>query len=603
MKPIFPPAVLSQHVAILGKTGSGKTSTAKLAIEQIVHDGSRVCILDPIKSDWWGLTSSADGKKPGLPFCILGGPRGHVPLHSQAGKAIAEIVASGSLPLSIIDMADFGPGGQAQFFIDFSPVLLRKMKGVLYLVMEEAHLFAPKERSGIGQENMAIHWAKTIAQAGRSKGIRLIVLTQRTQALHNAILGGCETIITHRLTAPADQKPVLDWLAANTDKETKEKVAASLSSLKTGEGWLCSGEAQLFERRQFPRIATYDNSATPTDDSEAGDVKTAAIDQDKLRGLIGAAVDLAKADDPKELRKKIADLERQLKAKPSVEADPEAIERACQNAVADASRVWADEKRALQMKLVRTGKTVREIAALAGGLDCEVGIPPAPSIDPAAVRLSRREHSGQTGTLVASGATGALQGNRALPSQERQALRPRKPQESSALTEGQLTKTQQRIIDAIAWYESLGTTDPTLTQIGAVALIDPTGGHFSNTVGPLSTSGLVERGDGRMSLTDAGRSLARPIEAADSLDGYHDVLRHRIRKMKSAGGKTIEMLNVIIAAGGADLSVEEIGTAVGIDHTGGHFSNMIGPLGTAGLIKRSSGKVTPTDVLFPEGLS
>lgn len=166
-----------------------------------------------------------------------------------------------------------------------------------------------------------------------------------------------------------------------------------------------------------------------------------------------------------------------------------------------------------------------------------------------------------------------------------------------------LTKTQQRIIDAIAWYESLGTNSPTLTQIGAVALIDPTGGHFSNTVGPLSTSGLVERGDGRMSLTDSGRSLTRPIEAAESLDGYHDVLRQRIRKMKSAGGKTIEMLNVIIAAGGADLSVEEIGTAVGIDHTGGHFSNMIGPLGTAGLIKRSSGKVTPTEVLFPEGLS
>jgi hypothetical protein len=158
----------------VGKTGSGKTSTAKLAIEQVVAEGARVCILDPIKSDWWGLTSSADGKRPGLPFHILGGPRGHVPLHASAGKAIGEIVANGALPLSIIDMADFEPGGQAKFFTDFAPTLLRKMRGVVYLVIEEAHLFAPKERSGIGAENLSIHWAKTLATAGRSKGIRLM---------------------------------------------------------------------------------------------------------------------------------------------------------------------------------------------------------------------------------------------------------------------------------------------------------------------------------------------------------------------------------------------------------------------------------------------
>src|SRR5438045_2604609 len=43
--------VLTQHVAVLGKTGSGKTSTAKLAIEQVVAEDARVCVLDPIKSD------------------------------------------------------------------------------------------------------------------------------------------------------------------------------------------------------------------------------------------------------------------------------------------------------------------------------------------------------------------------------------------------------------------------------------------------------------------------------------------------------------------------------------------------------------------------
>lgn len=324
----FPQAILTQHIAILGKTGAGKSSTAKLLIEQVVAEGARVCILDPIKSDWWGLTSSANGNHAGLPFHILGGPRGHVPLHASAGKAIGEIVASGALPLSIIDMADFEPGGQAKFFVDFAPTLLRKMRGVVYLVIEEAHLFAPKERSGVGAENLSIHWAKTLATAGRSKGVRLVLVTQRTQALHNALLGSCDTLIAHRLTAPADQEPVTKWLKANTTKEILQQVATSLASLKTGQGWICSGEAKLFELRQFPRISTYDNTATPTGDGADQVVKTAPVDPEKLRAIIGDAVKEAVANDPRELKKQIAQQNDELAKLRKLASTPEVQKRA-----------------------------------------------------------------------------------------------------------------------------------------------------------------------------------------------------------------------------------------------------------------------------------
>lgn len=327
MKNAIPEQVLAQHTAFLGKTGSGKTSTAKLAVEQILRENpdARVCVLDPIKSDWWGLTSSADGKRPGLPFYILGGPRGHVPLHDSAGKAIGELVATGSLPLSIIDMSDFTAGGLQKFFNDFAPALMKRMRGVLYLVIEEAHEFAPKERSGIGAENMAIHWAKKLATAGRSKGIRMMVLTQRTQALHNALLGSCDTMIAHRLTAPADQEPVKKWLKANVDKAIFEKVSDSLSKLKTGSGWICSGEAQVAELVQFPKISTYDNSATPTGDTSDFTVRTAAVDQDRLRAIIGDAVQQAEADDPKRLRAEIARLNAVTRAPttPQAPAEPD----------------------------------------------------------------------------------------------------------------------------------------------------------------------------------------------------------------------------------------------------------------------------------------
>jgi hypothetical protein len=325
----FPDEILSAHTAVLGKTGSGKTSTAKLMIEQVCAQDSRVCILDPIKSDWWGLTSSHDGRRAGLPFHILGGPRGHVPLHSAAGAAIGAVVASGALRHSIIDMADFEPGGLERFFSAFAQSLFRNMTGVVYLVVEEAHIFAPKERL-MGEQNLAIHWMKRLASAARSKGVRMIVCTHRTQELHNAVLGSCNTIIAHRLIAPADQKPVLDWLKANSGVEKAKEIGATLAKLKTGHGWVCPVDLDIYEK-SFPRITTFDNSATPDDDAAKQQVKTAPVDTDSLGKIIGTAVEEAKANDPRELKLQIAspkkDLAKAQTAKPAPAAEIKTVDR------------------------------------------------------------------------------------------------------------------------------------------------------------------------------------------------------------------------------------------------------------------------------------
>jgi DNA helicase HerA-like ATPase len=68
----IPDAALASHIAILGKTGSGKTYAAKGVVESILTEGGRVCVIDPTGA-WHGLRSSASGKRAGFPVVIFGG--------------------------------------------------------------------------------------------------------------------------------------------------------------------------------------------------------------------------------------------------------------------------------------------------------------------------------------------------------------------------------------------------------------------------------------------------------------------------------------------------------------------------------------------------
>jgi DNA helicase HerA-like ATPase len=73
----IPEAALAQHVAVVGKTGSGKTFRAKGEVERLLQKRQRVCVIDPTGA-WYGLKSSADGKSAGFPIVIFGGePRGN----------------------------------------------------------------------------------------------------------------------------------------------------------------------------------------------------------------------------------------------------------------------------------------------------------------------------------------------------------------------------------------------------------------------------------------------------------------------------------------------------------------------------------------------
>jgi len=562
----LPKAAIDQHIAILGKTGSGKTFTAKLIVEHVLNQNRQVCVLDPTGA-WFGLRLAADGKHAGLDIVLLGGEHADIPLAERSGAAVARLVTEQGASV-VIDTSGFTVGEYTRWFIDFAGTLYTTLRNPLHLIIDEAHYFMPQGRVPDPDAGRMLHAGNRLMSGGRSRGIRGLMITQRPAKLHKDALTCADTLIAMRVIAPQDRQAVKDWVDGCGNAEDGKRVLDSLAQLKRGEGWVWYPEGAHLERVEFPPIATYDSSAAPKHGSKA--VKVAEINLTEVRASLAEAVKEAEANDPKLLRKRIAELEKQLRDRP---AETKTVE------------VKVEVPVLKNGQLDRTEKVIERLAAIAekvGSEASELRRMIAPATRPAPV-LARP-------VPVARPAAAVSKPVSTIPKIV--------PADGEPLT---INKTQQRILDAMAWYESLGTMEPTLTQIGAVALIDTSGGHFSNNVGPLSTHGLVERGHGSLRLTDAGRELSNKPGSIGTLADYHDVLRQRVRKMRSASGKTIEMLDVIIAAGGQPVTVEQIGQALNIDHTGGHFSNCIGPLSTVGLITRRSGIVQPTDVLFPLG--
>ena len=52
--PHIPDAIFEQHIILLGKTRSGKSSTARVLVEYLLDKKQPVCIVDP-KGDWWSI--------------------------------------------------------------------------------------------------------------------------------------------------------------------------------------------------------------------------------------------------------------------------------------------------------------------------------------------------------------------------------------------------------------------------------------------------------------------------------------------------------------------------------------------------------------------
>jgi len=159
--------------------------------------------------------------------------------------------------------------------------------------------------------------------------------------------------------------------------------------------------------------------------------------------------------------------------------------------------------------------------------------------------------------------------------------------------DGTLPTPQQRIIDAIAWMESVGITESETTAVAFLAGYTVGGGAFNNPKGTLRTAGLIEYRGSKLVLTEEGRNLANIPDAVLTSGALHDRILERLPTPER------KLMTVALEVYPEDIADTELAERAGYAVGGGAFNNPKGRLRTLGLVTYPSSKrVRASDILF-----
>lgn len=311
---VLPRETVVEKQAILAMSGAGKSNTAVVLAEAMYDAGLPWVAIDP-KGDWWGVRAGRDGKGVGLQVPIFGGLHGDVPLESTAGALVANLVVDRRLTC-VLDVSEFNTNQERyRFLADFAETLLKRNKEPLHVFAEEADEYLPQTAREKGAQLRCLGAWQKLVKRGRFRGIGTTLITQRSASINKDVLNMTDTLIVMRTAGTRDRKAISEWVGIHGGDEG---LIESLPALGDGEAWVWSPQKlKLTKRVQFLRRRTYDSGATPLLDTKAKVARLADVDLGALRDQMAETIERAEADDPALLRKRIRELEAQVKAAPA----------------------------------------------------------------------------------------------------------------------------------------------------------------------------------------------------------------------------------------------------------------------------------------------
>lgn len=371
-----------------------------------------------------------------------------------------------------------------------------------------------------------------------------------------AIMHGANPSGDDRATTPETFAPLNERFT----EEEKKALKDSMASLKLGEAWVWEpgAEPPIFERVQIRKRETFNSSATPKSGERRTEPrKLAAVDLEALRGKIADTIERAKADDPKELKKEIAGLKRDLKAAKQETPEPK-IET-------------------VEIPVLANGKVDELKAAVAAIREA------ASSLDTVAANI---------GAELAA-ATQERQPPRPAPrraaAREQRPSTPKTPTSTSADGDD-LKRAERKVLGVLAQFP----TGRTKVQIAILTGYSAKSGGFNNALGRLRSLGLISpAGADPIYATDEGIASVGEV---DPVPMGVELLNHWLGKLKKAERAILEVLYDAHPAG---LTKDEIAEQTGYSGGSGGFNNALGRLRSLELAV-GYGEVQASDDFFQD---
>lgn len=600
----LPIDAVTEKLAWLGRTGSGKTYGAMKLAELMLEAGAQIGVLDPV-GVWRALRVPADKGGQSFEVVVFGGLYGDVPLEPGAGELIADLVVDRVLSF-VLDVSQFIPSEQQTFARAFAHRFFHRKKSApsaVHLFLEECQEFIPENPSG--REALTLGEFQRLWKLGRNFGIGGSLISQRPQEIAKKALNMSGTLFAFQMTGPQERKAVRAWVA---DQGIATDIESVLQKLQTGEPHVESPTFLEASKtvRILPRV-TADLSSTPkVGASTAARRPLTPIDVEQLRVSMSDTIEKAKAEDPRQLRKALAEkdkrireLERHNSASGGIEHHAERI-----NVLSDADRelivrvhesvnaaraVFIEQADVIHAGLEEAFRLAMQDAASRLSSDSKRAAESVSAlferdeVKQALEKLARvsappqypRERPGQSRPLAAQPgrATVAARSSPSVPADPRI--------ERAA---------ERKILTALAMYPDGRSTK----QVAILAGYAMNGGGFRNALGRMRSLGFVEGSGDRLRITDAGVQALGPV---DPLPQGRDLFNHWMGQLDRKAER--EILQVLVDAYPHALTADAVAarTETKYEANGGGFRNALGKLRTLELVE-GRGALRASEELF-----
>jgi len=545
----FTPLIITEVIDILAKRGSGKTYLSTKLAEEMLDIGAQVVVIDPV-GNWYGLRLGADGKPAGgMDIKVLGGRHGDVPLEASSGALVAHTLVETGMS-AVLDVSMLNKPKQRNFITQFAETLLEQRKrhpAPMHIFWEEAYRFMPQKMTK-GSKNQMLEATEELVTMGRNFGIGGTIIAQRSAQVSKTVLTQAGVLIAMNTNAPGDRKVIEGWV----EYHGVEKQDLELSSLKKGDAYVWWPEEFGLLRIHVSKKSTYDASSTPKFGESQKDRELRPVDMDALRAAMAETIERVQGEDPRMLKREIAELRKKLAEAEAKAGQKEVVVETVEIPVPD-------------LEIAR--KSIKGLTDLAAALQAHIDNAHEAKLNgKSTYRVVVPETKRKTKTVT------------------------QRPPKSSCST--QVDPDMKVKAGALRMLKAAGSAYPsglTRSQICTAAGLKAKSGTAGNYWSSLKTSGLIEPIDGnRWAISEIGLG-----HLGDDLPEQPDSPEEKVEFWCEGGrlkGGAKEMLRFLFEHSDKAFTKEEFADACGFSYTSGTFSNYLSSLVTNNLAIREQGE-------------